>query len=102
MDFTASSTDSVKISTIEGIIFGPHSTTFKQYLRESFRDEDVMNHCFDQWRYVTLVTPMRTYDFILGNQKDSLDFIVALNEAMFAYKREVVRKRIQAIEDGSC
>ena len=50
------------------MIVGPHSTTFKQYLRESFRNEDLMSIKFDQWRFVTLVTAMRTYDFIFGSK----------------------------------
>ena len=66
-------------------------------MRESFRDEEVMKTRFDQWRYITIVTPIRTYDFIMSSLTDTLDLVTAVNEAMLAHKREEVRTRILKI-----
>lgn len=63
-------------------------------MREAIRSDEVMKHRYDQWRYITFVTPLRTYDFILDNMTDSMDLIMAMEEAILSYKREVIRKNI--------
>jgi hypothetical protein len=56
--------ETIQLVTILGIIYGPHSTTFIHYMKMQYRNEDLMKKKFDQWRYISVVTQMRSYDFM--------------------------------------
>jgi hypothetical protein len=56
--------ETILLVTILGIIYGPHSATFKQYMKLQYRNEELMNNKYDQWRYISVMTQMRSYDFI--------------------------------------
>ena len=45
-------------------------------------NESVQKIKYDQWRYVTILTDIRSYDFIMKNRQDSLDLIVAVNASI--------------------
>ena len=45
-------------------------------------NENVQKIKYDQWRYVTILTDIRSYDFIMKNRQDSLDLIVAVNASI--------------------
>jgi len=75
--------ESVGIQDILGLIFGPYSATFKRYFEQETKNVPVQEIKYDQWRFITILINMRSYDFIIGNQEDSLDIITAINEAIF-------------------
>ena len=56
-----------------------------------------MEKKYDQWRYITLMTDMRTYDYIFNNREDALDFITGINRAILErhqYDYEIQIKKI--------
>jgi len=64
----------IKLKTMLGFLLGSNSLTFKM-LPEETRDEILLN----SWRFISLITENRTYDFQFEKKRDMVDFIIALN-----------------------
>ena len=47
---------SIKTNSILGLMYGPHSVSFKQYLKNNFRDSKIMSQKCDQWRFISIIT----------------------------------------------
>ena len=75
-------TDSIKTNSILGLIYGPHSVSFKQYLKNNFRNKTIMNQKCDQWRFISIVTSYQSFDLILDKIEDAFDLIICINEAL--------------------
>jgi len=41
-----------------------------------------MQQKYDQWRFITILTTMRSFDFIMSKRSDSVDIITVVNEAL--------------------
>ena len=93
--------ESIKTNTILGILYGPHTVSFKQYLRLQQLNDSIQNKKFDQWRWVTILTKMRSYDFILNSMQDSVDFIVSVADGMARHSKLDSKKHIEKIMLGS-
>ena len=57
--------ENIEVKRIKGVIFGPHSITFKQYMCMMITNESVQKVKYDQWRYVSILTDIRSFDFIM-------------------------------------
>lgn len=56
---------------------------------------------FDQWRFVTVLTTVRSFDFIFKNIEDSLDFITGVNEALSRNQTLEFNKKVESINSGA-
>ena len=65
-----------------GIVYGPKSISFKQYLKNNFRNSKIMRERCDQWRFISIITSYQSYDFIMDSIEDSYDLIISINEAL--------------------
>lgn len=64
----------IHLKTMLGFLLGSNSLTFKM-LPEDTRDEILRN----SWRFLSLITSARTYDFEFEKKRDLIDFIIAVN-----------------------
>lgn len=88
------------VNQVTGMIFGPHSVSFRQYMKLTLFNQDVQNKRFDQWRYISILTQLKSFDFILEDLDAALDFIVILSEAMAStcdYELDKITSKIDAI-----
>jgi hypothetical protein len=90
--------ETVKVQSIEGLIIGPYSATFKRYMESNIKDEELQSRRHDQWRYLTVITPWRSYDFIIENLDDSLDVIISINEARLRLLQHAHRRGIEKLK----
>ena len=70
------------VERIKGIIFGSMTITFRQYFNLKITDKELQKTKYDQWRYVSILTDERSYDYIFKNKQDSIDFIIAVNSSI--------------------
>ena len=42
----------------------------------------MMDRKYDQWRFITIHTEIKTYDIIVEERQDALDIITAVSEAL--------------------
>ena len=57
-----------------------------------------MSQKYDQWRYVSIITNLCSYDFILTSIEDCIDLIIAVNEAVGKINGYDHKKKIQKIQ----
>ena len=48
-------------------------------MRMQITNESMQTKKFDQWRFLSIITDSKSYDFIMNSQKDALDLIAAIN-----------------------
>ena len=68
--------------SILGILTGPNNVTFRQYCNLQALNKQFNQIKFDQWRFITVLTTMRSYDFMFEKRQDALDLIVSIYEAI--------------------
>lgn len=89
-----------KVNQVTGMIIGPHSVSFRQYMKLTFLNQDVQNKRFDQWRYITILTRLKSFDFILDDLDAALDFIITISEAIAStcdHELDKITSKIQTI-----
>lgn len=89
-----------RVNQVSGIIFGPHSVSFKQYMKLTLFNEEVQNKKYDQWRFISIMTPLKSFDFILEDIDDALDLIITISEAISStcdYELDKITTNIEAI-----
>ena len=74
--------EKIPLNHVKGIVYGPHSISFKQFMRMNITNTEMQNIKFDQWRFVSVITNDRSFDFIIKSRQETLDIIVSIYFAM--------------------
>mgnify|MGYP006093682711 CR=1 FL=1 len=74
--------EKIPLNQVKGIVYGPHSISFKQFMRMNITNKQMLNIKFDQWRFLSVITNDRSFDFIFKSREETLDVIVAIYFAM--------------------
>ena len=53
---------------------------------------------YDQWRFVSIITNMGSYDFLMDSMRDFIDLTIAITEAMNKNERADHRKRVSKLQ----
>jgi len=79
---------SIPVVTILGIIFGPHSSTFKLVAHKKKEDFKELS-----WRCTSVVSTKRTLDLVFKDRSDMFDFLVGIDFLVRGNtKEELVKK----------
>ena len=54
-----------------------------------------MDRKFDQWRFITILTPIKTYDIMLEERQDALDIMTAVYAAISKQNQHDFEKRLK-------
>lgn len=57
----------------------------------------MQNKRFDQWRYISILTRLKSFDFILEDLDAALDFIITISEAMASTCDYELEKRTKSL-----
>ena len=91
----------LKIETVTGIIYGPHTVSFKQYLKLQILNDEVQDQKYDQWRFITILTNIRSYDYMVQSREDALDLIISIADAIIRQKKLELTQKIEKIKQGA-
>ena len=53
-----------------------------------------MDRKFDQWRFITILTSIKTYDIMVEERQDALDIMTAVNAAISKLNQYDFQKRL--------
>ena len=91
----------LKIETVTGIIYGPHTVSFKQYMKLQILNDEVQDQKYDQWRFITILTNIRSYDYMVQSREDALDLIISIADAIIRQKKLELTQKIEKIKQGA-
>jgi hypothetical protein len=57
-----------------------------------------MSQKYDQWRFISIITNLCSYDFILRNIEDAIDLIISITQAICKMHEYDYRKRVYKIQ----
>lgn len=73
-----------EISSIKGIVYGAHTSTFHKFRKQILRDIDnpEIKPPFYAWQCLSIFVEDRTLDFVVQNEEHLMDFVYCLNLLM--------------------
>ena len=54
-----------------------------------------MDRKYDQWRFISIFTNLKTYDIIVEERQDALDIMTAVNAAILRYTDHDFEKKLK-------